>query len=805
MKIRRYRTLAALVFALLAVAGLVWHTGWGTASSFGIADIAAVCPLGSLEAMLAEKTLLPRAIAAFIVFLIAAALLGRFFCGWLCPIPWAGKLGSLFRRRRPRGPAAALEAEHQAEHQAEHAPERQAGEDGGHVEAAGAAKGASSAASSSACSACASASCASCASGGAGASAPVEKTPYVILGGALASSAVFGFPVFCLVCPVGLFFALVIALWRLFEFNETNWAILWFAAFLVLELFVLRRWCHKFCPLGALMTIAARLNRTLRPSASAAACTRHARGTDCHICRDACPEGIDPAAAASGQSPWLLARCTKCGACAAACPSAAIHFPFFAKPRAEDARVIPIASASAAAASSASGAAPRAQAPLLPMAERRSTFREVRGALEPSAFSAELARCVHCGRCASACPLGPRMAEALARFAQGDEKRAAAALFAPGAMPEICGRVCPAERLCEAACAEGMPAGSPAVGIAALERAAADRLLAQGWTPDARRTLLKRRAAVVGSGPAGLACADVLARLGVEVHVIDAAEEAGGLLAYGIPAFKLPREVVKRRRALLEGLGVQFAMGLHAGRDVEWKGLAEAFDAVFLGLGAGRPVPLHAPGAEGPGVMQAADFLARRARQELGLGSEKNEEANPAAGKRVAVLGGGDTALDCARTALREGAKAVVCICRRAEKALRARAEDVRAAKAEGVQFLFEREAAAVLRTAEGLAASVECESTADASAPVESVPAELVIVAYGFRGEADPSLEALGVEFDGLGRVIADADGRTGAAKIWAGGDLVRGPALVAQALADGRRAGLSIAAAMGVIKPEQ
>lgn len=794
MKFRRYRALAALVFVLLAAAGLVWHTGWGTASSFGIADIAAVCPLGSLEAMLAEKTLLPRALAALAVFILAAALLGRFFCGWLCPIPWAGKLASLFRRRRPRRLAAAAAESGRAAPAAEAAC------------ASGAASASQPSAAASACAACSltASACrsASCASGADGApSGAAEKTPYVILGGALASSAVFGFPVFCLVCPVGLFFALVIALWRLFEFNETNWSILWFAAFLVLELFVLRRWCHRFCPLGALMTIAARLNRTLRPKASEALCTRHARGTDCHACRDACPEGIDPAAAASGQSPWLLARCTKCGACAAACPSSAIRFPFLAKAgeeKAGGARVIPIADASAAASCAAASSDP---APALPLCERRTTFNEVRGVLGEDGFAKELARCVHCGSCASRCPLGLRMAEALSCFAKGDEARAAKALFAPGAMPEVCGRVCPSERLCESACAEGMPGGERAVGIAALERSAADRLLAAGWRPDARRTLLKRRVAVVGAGPAGLACADVLARLGVEVHVIDAAPEAGGLLAFGIPAFKLPRSVVRRRRALLEGLGVKFALGLRAGRDVEWKGLAEGFDAVFLGLGAGRPVPLHAPGAVGPGVLQAADFLARRARLELGLAAEE-ASAEPARGRRVAVLGGGDTALDCARTALREGAASVVCICRRREADLRARPEDVRAAKEEGVALLCELEAAAVLRDAEGRAAAVECESTASPNAPRQSVPAELVIVAYGFRGEADSELESLGVEFDGRGCVRVDADGRTGAAKIWAGGDLVRGPSLVSEALADGCRAGFSMAQAMGVIK---
>ena len=173
-----------------------------------------------------------------------------------------------------------------------------------------------------------------------------EKTPYVILGGALASSAVFGFPVFCLICPVGLTFALTAALWRLFEFNETNWAILWFAGFLVLELLVLRRWCSRFCPLGALWTLASRFNRFLRPKAREDLCTRVTHGVACTICRDVCPEGIDPAEAAG--NPMLLARCTKCGACAAACPTGAVHFPFLAGSAGKTVPIHPVSKAASA-------------------------------------------------------------------------------------------------------------------------------------------------------------------------------------------------------------------------------------------------------------------------------------------------------------------------------------------------------------------------------------------------------------------------------------------------------------------------
>ena len=331
----RLRALTALVFFLLFLFGLAVHTGWGTASSFGIAEIAAICPLGGLEAMLASKTFLPRALVGFAVFLVVAVLLGRFFCGWLCPVPWVEKALSKLRapgRRFVRGAKASPTASCTTPDAASISPSESTKT---------AEQSCPSAAS------CTSASCKDCALANRvkeKAESATEKTPYWILGGALASSAVFGFPVFCLICPVGLTFALTVALWRLFEFNETNWAILWFAGFLVLELLVLRRWCSRFCPLGALWTLASRFNRFFRPKAREDLCTRMTHGVACTICRDVCPEGIDPAAVAN--DPMLLARCTKCGACAAACPTGAVHFPFLADSGRKTVPILPVSTAS---------------------------------------------------------------------------------------------------------------------------------------------------------------------------------------------------------------------------------------------------------------------------------------------------------------------------------------------------------------------------------------------------------------------------------------------------------------------------
>lgn len=777
----RLRALAALAFFLLFLLGLAVHTGWGTASSFGIAEIAAICPLGNLEAMLASKTFLPRALVGFAVFLVVAALLGRFFCGWLCPVPWVEKALSKLRapgRRFGLGlkeSPAASETPRTSACTTTNASSNTASESGKNAPRS-CPSGAS----------CASSSCKDCALASRvkeKADQATEKTPYWILGGALASSAVFGFPVFCLICPVGLTFALTVALWRLFEFNETNWAILWFAGFLVLELLVLRRWCSRFCPLGALWTLASRLNRFFRPKAREDLCTRMTHGVPCTICRDVCPEGIDPASVAN--DPMLLARCTKCGACAAACPTGAVHFPFLADSGRKTVPILPVSTASSTLKQKGNLSA--------------ATVEGTDAVLSPEEERSEVARCIHCGACGERCPLGDRMPRATALLARGRREEAAEVLLASGGFPEITSRVCPTERFCEGACAaehDGRP-----VAIAMLEKTLADETLKAGWRPDVRHAARRRRVAVVGSGPAGLACADVLARLGVEVHVIDRAPVAGGLLSLGIPAFKLPRGIVARRVKLLEDAGVRFALGISVGKDVAWPDLANEFDAVFAGTGAARPVTLDLPGADNASVMTADVFLRAVAAKDWKL-PDASFPIETLKGRRVSVLGGGDTALDCARTAVRLGAASVSLVARRAKDALRARPSDLARAETEGVSLLCGRTFSSLSISPDGTLNGLALRNVANPDEPSETLPADVVIVAYGFRPVPDGELQTLGVAYDDAGRIVTDDEGRTSAPKLWAGGDAVRGPALVNRALADGRRAGLSIATAIGVLR---
>ena len=280
------RTLSALAVVALVCLGLAFHAGTGTPSAWGIYDIAAICPIGAVEVALAAKTVVPPMLIAFAIGVALVLVFGRAFCAWGCPVPL---LRRIFGSGSPReaakdGAGKRKRLFRSSKLDALDIPNSKRG--------------------------------------GAG------DSRNWVLGGALLSTAVFGFPVFCLICPVGLTFATIVALWRLFQFNEVALSLVVFPAVLVLELAVLRKWCSQFCPLGALLSLLSRLNRTFRPATDEGACLRSSKGEPCHRCAEACPEGIDlhdPAASAP------LNECTKCRACADACPMHAITFPFLPK------------------------------------------------------------------------------------------------------------------------------------------------------------------------------------------------------------------------------------------------------------------------------------------------------------------------------------------------------------------------------------------------------------------------------------------------------------------------------------------
>ncbi|MCI2242879.1 4Fe-4S binding protein [Adlercreutzia faecimuris] len=299
MRMATARTLAACGVLGLVGVGLALHTGTGTPSAWGLPDIAAICPLGAVEAAIASKTVVPPLLIGLAIVVALVAVFGRAFCAWGCPVP-------LLRRvfgRRSRGSASAT----------------------GHARPA-AGKPAEDAASGPAASAdsrpALPARVLDVAPSERGSAADPRNW---VLGATVLTTAAFGFPVFCLVCPVGLTVATFIGLWRLLQFSETTLSLVVFPLILVVELVLLRKWCHRFCPLGALLALMARLNRTLRPTVDASACVACDGSDGCGRCAEACPEGIDlhhPAASAP------MGECTKCGECGQACPVHAISFPF---------------------------------------------------------------------------------------------------------------------------------------------------------------------------------------------------------------------------------------------------------------------------------------------------------------------------------------------------------------------------------------------------------------------------------------------------------------------------------------------
>lgn len=338
MNMRRWRGLCALIVVVaLPVAGLLFHTGTGTLSALGFDSVAALCPVGALEAMLGAKSVVAHGLICLGITVLVVVALGKVLCAWAYPVPWLQKF---FRGKKSEGEGAggaAADGGASRDPQIAHAETASGGEGGKEAPKFDGAQTVASVSDDQASTAPAltcSAECRSCASHRISNGAPSTQalppcggkrdgvrvdSRHVILAGALGSSALFGFPVFCLLCPVGLTFATLIGLWQLFSLNETSWGLIVFPAILILEVTVLRKWCTKICPISALLSLIASANRMFRPAVSPEHCLRE-RGIDCTACVDACPEQVDPHSA-------LIPECSKCGRCAEACPAHAITFP----------------------------------------------------------------------------------------------------------------------------------------------------------------------------------------------------------------------------------------------------------------------------------------------------------------------------------------------------------------------------------------------------------------------------------------------------------------------------------------------
>lgn len=435
---------------------------------------------------------------------------------------------------------------------------------------------------------------------------------------------------------------------------------------------------------------------------------------------------------------------------------------------------------------------------------RRKNFDEVSYGYNEQEALLEASRCLNCKNpaCVAACPVSVKIPLFIKEIAAGDFRQAAAVIAADSSLPAVCGRVCPQESQCEGACIRGVK--SEPVAIGKLERFVADWSREHGVNFTEKACSNGIKIAVIGSGPSGLACAADLAKAGYDVTVFEALHKPGGVLQYGIPEFRLPKEsVVAHEIENLKSMGVKIETNVIIGKTVTVDQLMEeeGFKAIFIGQGAGLPKFMNIPGENLNGVFSANEFLTRN-----NLMQAYREDADTPiyAGRKAIVVGGGNVAMDAARTALRLGAE-VTIVYRRTERELPARFEEVEHAKEEGIEFSFLTNPIEIISDGHGRVKSVRCEKM-ELGAPDESgrrspkpiegseydVETDVVIMALGTV--PNPLLAAKGIELNKRGGIMADESGVTTREGVFAGGDVVTGSATVILAMGAGRKAATSI-----------
>ncbi|MDE2420819.1 MAG: FAD-dependent oxidoreductase [Gammaproteobacteria bacterium] len=437
---------------------------------------------------------------------------------------------------------------------------------------------------------------------------------------------------------------------------------------------------------------------------------------------------------------------------------------------------------------------------------RTTAFVEIYQPFEKVEVANQAHRCLDCGNpyCEWKCPVHNYIPNWLKLISEGQLFQAAELSHQTNTLPEVCGRVCPQDRLCEGACT--LNDGFGAVTIGNTEKYITDTAFAMGWRPDMSKVVwTDKKVAIIGAGPAGLGCADVLVRAGVKPVVFDKNPEIGGLLTFGIPEFKMEKDVMIRRRTIFEGMGIEFRLNTEIGVDVTIDELLADYDAVFMGMGTYTYMKGGFVGEELNGVYDALDYLIANVNRCQGWEKSPFDYISME-NKRVVILGGGDTAMDCNRTAIRQGAAHVTCAYRRDEDNMPGSRREVRNAKEEGVEFLFNRQPIEIIGDAHGVTGVKvvttqlgEADSRGRRSPePIpdseEILPADAVILAFGFRPSPAAWLADQAVKMDGSGRVTAAEHQafpfQTSNPKIFAGGDMVRGSDLVVTAIWEGRQA---------------
>ena len=439
-------------------------------------------------------------------------------------------------------------------------------------------------------------------------------------------------------------------------------------------------------------------------------------------------------------------------------------------------------------------------------AVRATNFEEVCYGYNAEEAQLEASRCLNCKnpRCVAACPVNINIPAFIQQVAEGDYAAAAGIIAEDSSLPSICGRVCPQENQCEGSCVLGIK--GEAVAIGKLERFVGDWALENECKGDVNVAPNGKKVAVVGSGPSGLACASDLAKLGYEVTVFEALHKLGGVLVYGIPEFRLPKEkIVAREIDSLKKLGVKFETDVIVGRTITIDALMqdEGFEAVFIGSGAGLPRFMGIEGENLNGVVSANEFLTRA---NLMRAYDDEYDTPIYVGKRVAVVGGGNVAMDAVRTAKRLGADATI-IYRRSEAELPARREEVHHAKEEGIEFRMLTNPTRVIGDDKGWVTGLSCVEM-ELGEPDESgrrspvvkegsdftVECDVVIMALGTSSNPLLKSTTAGLETNRRGCIVADEMGATTREGVFAGGDAVTGAATVILAMGAGRKAAKAI-----------
>jgi len=583
------------------------------------------------------------------------------------------------------------------------------------------------------------------------------------------------------------FFALYMVAFVLIMFSGTAYVspfysgflalvgVTYFGSFFIAPLTGNRFYCRYLCPYGATFGLLNHIGYYgIRMDKDAC--------VGCQRCEQVCDMGIP--VWRQGQEHGRvtgLEDCMGCGRCVVSCPTDALEFrdvrnEFMPNLRMDGSHLLKR--------SGPPEIAPRVEPQKRPVAQRRADWREDRHALSLDDAMTQAQRCLDCGvpGCQNACPLNNRIPEWLEALGRGNVEGAATISHATSNLPEICGALCPTHSLCERGCTLNAKDGPVIIG--ALERFITEEAVQKGWRPEGPAFQKNgRKAAIIGAGPAGLACADELNKSGFRVTVFDKRDEIGGLLTYGVPSFKLDKGAVRRRRRLLEEAGVQFELGVDVDEDL----LQQQIDtnhAVFLGTGAQRPRDVELPGRQLEGVIDGLAYLSALNASQLDASGAVPDMLD----KRVIVLGGGDTAMDCVRSAIRQGASNVTVAYRRSREQLRASPKEITAAQEEGVELVFHKQPQAFV-------GNEVLEGVRFVDDDAKSVqPCDIAIIAFGQIAEGFDWLTQFDIDTDGRGFISVDENGRTSHPKIFAGGDNSHGPDLVVTAVAAGRRASQGI-----------